>query len=453
MDLAVYLSILWRRKWIILVVCFITVAIVSAATITMTPTYTAKTILRVATAVGRDVEYGDYVYMPKFVNTLSRIVQSRPLKQQVQQEIGLEGEFEVSVEYPGESELMFIIVESEDPVLAAQIANGLTEKAIETARTIRRANLVTVIEPAIVPEEPTSPNKKLNLALSLIAGMLGGLGIAFLLENLDLTLYESRQIAAVTDMSVSSLVKIPPVKSGEKYAWMNGESLHGESFRRLRTMLFGNDNGTVRRVLMITSAQPQEGKSTIVSNLAFTLAQSGKKVVAVDCDLRAPSLHTIFNRPNEVGLSDVLYQQAELQSALQHDSVTDITLLTSGTSQDVPTDMLGSEYMNIIIKQLAFKSDFVLLDTPSFLAVTDAAMLAPLVDGVILVVGRAKAQSDAVQSVLTQLSLMHVPLVGIVVNHAELDNSVQYYEYYRRHQSSLGKKGRDRAAREQASQR
>ncbi len=439
MDLATYINILWRRKWIILVIGVVTVALVTAATINMPRTYTAKTILRVATTVGRDVEYGDYVYMPKFVNTLSRIVQSRPVKQQVQEEIGLAGEFEVSVDYPGESELMFIIVDSEDPVLSAQIANGLTQMAVETAREIRRSNLVTVIEPAIVPPEPSSPNLKLNIALAIIAGMVGGIGIAFLLENLDTTLHESRQIAEVTAVDLASLVKIPPAKAGETAIWMNGESLQGEAFRRLRTMLQHGQNGSMPRVLMVTSAQPQEGKSTVVSNLAFTLAQSGKKVIVVDGDLRVPTIHTIFHVSNEAGLSDILHQRMEISSALQHDTVTGITLLTSGIVDHLPTEMLGSEDMHALLKHLSTIADFVLLDTPSFLAITDAALLAPHVDGVLLVVGRARAQSDAVQSVLSQLSLLQVPVVGVVVNHAELDNGSQYYNYYRRHTSSVRK--------------
>lgn len=284
-----------------------------------------------------------------------------------------------------------------------------------------RSNQLSIVEPAVVPTTPSKPNRNLNAALGFIVGLFSGLGLAFLFENMDTTLYTTGQIETVTGLS--TLGKIPGNKKNSRDTFVNGV----ESFRCLRTNILML-NGKPLKTLMVASAEPKEGKSTVVANLAVSLAQSGRSVVVVDCDLRLPTLHTIFDMPNDNGFSNVLTGESTLQEATQVSRLHDeLYLLPSGPPPGNPSELLGSSRMLKIIEQLAGQFDMVLLDTPSVLAVTDAALLAPLVEGVLLVVGRTRAREGAVRAACRQLGDVKAKLVGVVVNRAENHDLYHYY--------------------------
>jgi len=315
-----------------------------------------------------------------------------------------------------------------------------------------RANALSVVEPAVIPEAPFKLRKALNIALGFMVGLAGGVGLAFLFENLDTTLYTAQQIEQVTELS--TLGKIPTVRRQQQIAFFNGSSPQGEALRRLRTNIFSLDHDVPLKTLLVTSAEPREGKSTVVANLAFSIAQSGRKVIAVDGDLRRPTLHKIFDLSNEIGLSSILRQkvapddilssfltfddlpvsgilkqEAALDKAVQDSNIPGVWVLTSGPLPPDPAELLGSPQMAALIEQLAQQFDVVLLDTPALLAVTDAAVLAPIVDGVVLVVGRAQARREAVQAACQHLADVRANSIGLVVNRAEQDGS--YSHYYR----------------------
>jgi succinoglycan biosynthesis transport protein ExoP len=294
-------------------------------------------------------------------------------------------------------------------------------------REAMRANILSVVEPAVAPQAPSKPRKELNIALGFMVGLAGGVGLAFLFENLDTTLYTTEQIERVTELS--TLGKIP-IARRQRQVIFNGDSPQAEALRRLRTNIFALDHDAPLRTLLVTSAEPREGKSTIVANLAFAIAQSGRTVIVVDGDLRRPTLHRIFDLSNEMGLSSILNRDVTLDEAMQDSNVPGVQVLTSGPLPPDPAELLGSPQMTALIEQLAQQFDMVLLDTPSFLAVTDAAVLAPAVDGVVLIVGRAQAQREAVLAARQQLADVKAIAVGVVVNRAEQDSSHGYYRYY-----------------------
>jgi capsular exopolysaccharide synthesis family protein len=362
------------------------------------------------------------------LNTLGKIVRTEPTIAQARKVVNTTEEFDVSVEFPSDTELLRIAVESHDPVLSANVANALADILIDESRTIRRANIVSIIEPAIPPEDPNSPNKKVNLALAMISGLIGGLGLSFLLENLDQTLYSEEQVEHITSLPI--LARIPLALQERQYTWLNGESPQGEAFRRLRTVLLNLEQPSQLHNIMVTSAQPQEGKSTIVANLASTLAESGNTVMIVDADLRLPTMHTIFHLPNEVGLSNLLRAEVSLQEAIQRGPSPGIYIITSGSSESSPSGLIDSTRMQTLLQHLPKYVDYVLIDTPSFLAVTDAATLVPFVDSVILVVGRAQAQADAVQAACEQLAHLKAKLMGVIINRAQQEHTIQYQHYY-----------------------
>ncbi|MCK4724347.1 MAG: CpsD/CapB family tyrosine-protein kinase, partial [Anaerolineales bacterium] len=202
----------------------------------------------------------------------------------------------------------------------------------------------------------------------------------------------------------------------------------GEAFRALRTQILASNPQGALNTLLITSAEVGEGKSSIAANLAFSLAQSGKSVIVVDADLRRPSLHKIFQLPNDLGLSTILKQYEKLPEGVQNSKAPGLKVLTSGPMLSKSTELLGSPQMSSIIHELGEWFDIVLLDTPSLLAVTDAALLSPLVDGVVLVVGCGQTQERALKTAEKRLNDIHAKLIGVVINRTEQDGSYAYYQ-------------------------
>jgi capsular exopolysaccharide synthesis family protein len=223
------------------------------------------------------------------------------------------------------------------------------------------------------------------------------------------------------------LGKIPKIGK-QKATFLNGNSPEGEAFRHLRTNIFAYSRRADLKSLLVTSAEAGEGKSTIIVNLAYTIAQSGRKVVVVDSDLRMPTLHKTFGLANDVGLSNLLRQEATLETALRQTSEPGIAVITSGPLPSNPAELLESSHMATVLAQLHQRYDIVLLDAPAFLAVTDAAVLAPQVDGVLLVVQLAQTRQEAVAEVSQRLATIHARAVGFVVSRAELDTRSTYYQ-------------------------
>jgi len=302
--------------------------------------------------------------------------------------------------------------------LLQEYQQALTTEAMQ-------ANAISVIEPAIAPQDPSGLPKTMPIALAFLVGLVGGTAVAFLFENLDTTLHTTKQIVDVAKLS--ALGMIPTVRKRPRSTIFNSNSPQEEAFRRLRTNLLTFDHERPLQTLLIASAEPDEGKSTIVANLACSLAKSGRKVIVVDGDLRMPSLHQIFDLPNQVGLSSVLEQKVPLNKAVQDTNYLGVQVLTSGPLPANPAELLASPQMTALVEHLGQQFDMILLDSPALLAVTDAAVLARTVDGVVLVVRRAQTRQEAVQSAHQQLINVKARPVGVVVNQAEQDGSYHYY--------------------------
>lgn len=289
-----------------------------------------------------------------------------------------------------------------------------------------RANAISVIEPAITPGQPAKPQALINIGLGFAIGLVVGVGLAFLAENLDTTLYTTEQIEDATQ--IPTVGQIPASKDELSIARLgSGHYPQLESFRRLRTnILASGDEGS--QVVLLTSAKRGEGKSTVSTNLAVTIAQSGREVVVVDCDLRLPTVHKLFDLPNKRGLTNILANEVALDEAIQYSAFPRVQVITSGPLPPNPTELLGSQRMLDLIEQLKTQFDFIVLDTPALLSVADAAVLAPAVDNVILVVAQSQTRRGDVQSVLQQLSNVRVKSMEVVVNRAEPNGSYAYYE-------------------------
>ncbi len=173
-----------------------------------------------------------------------------------------------------------------------------------------------------------------------------------------------------------------------------------------------NHEGIPPKTVLITSSEPGEGKSTITTNLAIAIAQAGKNVIVVDCDLHVPMQHKIIGLSNEVGLSTVLTQQTKLEKAIQATTYPGFSVLTSGPLPVNPTKLLSSSHMKSLVQWLSQQYDIVLLDTPAFLAVADTSTLITLADGVLFVARRNYIRADVIREACQQLADLNARYPG-----------------------------------------
>jgi capsular exopolysaccharide synthesis family protein len=202
-----------------------------------------------------------------------------------------------------------------------------------------------------------------------------------------------------------------------------------EAYRTLRTNLEFTSLDKPIRSMVVTSASPEEGKSTTLANLAVAVAQAGKKVILVDCDLRRPSLHQIFDARNAPGLSDMMRDDALMsQPPLQETAVPNLYLLPSGTIPPNPAELLASRRMSEVIAALQQRAEMVLFDAPPVIAVTDAAVLSSKVDAVLLVISAGKTKREHAKKAKALLDKVNAHLIGTVLNNVKGETSL--YQYY-----------------------
>jgi capsular exopolysaccharide synthesis family protein len=413
----------------------VTLIAVIAGTFTATPIYSATATLRIATGAAGTVEYSDYMYAERLLNTYKQIATSSPILDQLKQRLGLADTPKIEVKILSGTELIQIYVEHDDPIMAAKIANTLAEIIITGLEGGLRTRSLYLVEPAATPLTPTKPKKVLNIGLGIIVGLIGGLGLIFLFENLDSTLYTTEQIEELTKLP--NLGVVPNTNFNKGRISTNGNNPFTDAFRRVRTNILRLDTNKALCSILITSSRPGEGKSRLVSEIAIALSHSGYKVIIVDGDLHLPTQHQIFELPNDQGLSNVLMQQIDLEKAIQESKIPGLQILTSGPLPPHPTELLDSSQMREIIDQLHKNHDFIIVDTPALLEVSDTTILAPQMDGVILVVSRANSRREDLVTTRKQLEIIKARMIGFIVNRAEQERG--YYYYKRRKTIPLNK--------------
>lgn len=308
-----------------------------------------------------------------------------------------------------------------------------------------RANSISVVEPATIPYAPSQPRKTLNIALGALVGLVGGIGLAFLFENLDSTIHSTDDLERLARIPL--LASIPsiavPRKSRGNPILLNGDALSppGEAFRFLRSNILTPASGTPPRTLLISSAEERAGKSTVSASLAVAMASAGRKVIVVDSDLRRPCLHQVFDLPNEVGLSNIILDSSGIDTVLQATEIQGVRVLTSGQWLGNPAELLGSSRMRSLVQELVQEADIVLFDAPPVLAVADTTVLARLMDGVLLVAARDQTTRKRLQKALQQLEKVGGQALGIVFNKAKAGDGDYYYHYSSRDLSGNSKSG------------
>ena len=323
------------------------------------------------------------------------------------------------------------------------------EARIAKASTISN---IKVVDPAITPDKPLKPQKKKNLLLGLLLGLMAGVGAVFFIEYLDDTIKGSEEAQRVIGAPILAIIPfISPAEEQDSalhpsmITHLRPKSAIAEAFRSLRTSLHFSAINREKKVLIVTSTFPGEGKSTISANLAITLAQTGAKVLVIDGDLRRPSLHSKFGHSKVPGLSEVLAGDVQAAGVLHNTNIPNLTLIAAGTIPPNPAELLGSEKMADLLIALRAEYDHIIIDAPPVLAVTDAPLLTNRCDLVLVVLETERVPVKAAQRMVEMLANVQAPVGGIVINDKS-STSMERYGYYGRSYSTYDYYAEDEAA-------
>ena len=299
---------------------------------------------------------------------------------------------------------------------------------------------IHIVDSAETPIRPSHPRTRFNKAMGTGIGFLIGLCIALILEALDTNLKTMSDVEQALQLPL--LAAIPSVNIDElqparfkESATQPGTSAWSrvaEALRGMRTSILLSSPGAPPKVLMFTSTRPAEGKSSVASLTAIAFALNGSRVLLIDADLRRPSIHLRFRMGKGLGLSSVLSGKATSQEAIvEWPDLPNVHILPSGPVPPLPSELLGSAQMETLLTEMRAKYDFIILDTPPVLTVTDAAVLGRLSDATAIILRYAKAPRHVVQRGIDQLDRSGAHLLGVVVNFVDF-NAPEYSEYYGR---------------------
>lgn len=445
MDLRDYLRIL-RKRWRLVALCtLLGLAGAAVATIVATPQYSATARLFISARSGEDIssalQGGNFTQQR--VKSYADVVTTAPVMKAVIDKLGLdttptELADEISVDNPLDTVLLNVTATDKSPEQATAIANSVAAQFTDVVRKLETPDgggqplvKATVVQQAAPPVAPVSPRPKINLALGLLVGLAIGVGVSVLRETLDTTVRSTEEVKEHTGAPLLGVVPEDPSTPRRPLVVEDPSTKNprSEAYRQIRTNLQFLDVNTRLRTIVVTSAMPGEGKTTTVCNLAIAMAESGRRVILVEADLRRPRTADYFGLEGGVGVVNALLGQAEVEDLLQPWGRLPLEILPSGPIPPNPSELLGSQAMTDLINRLSARADVVLLDAPPLLPVTDASVLAAKEDGALLVTRHGFTRRDQLEAAAESLSQVGAKLLGTVVNRIPAKTGKYGYGY------------------------
>jgi len=317
-----------------------------------------------------------------------------------------------------------------------QIYDSLLQRAKETGvSTELKTSNIRVVDRAETPLRPVSPQKSMNMLLSLFAGSVLACVLVFFFEYMDSRIKTPDEIKQHLGLPHLGLLPALGRKAEEAYPLVNNgvPPNFSEAFRGIRTNVLFSSAQEGSRSIVVTSTAPGEGKSMVASNLAISLAQAGQRVLLIDADMRKPKSQDIFGIAQEPGLSNVMVGNAKASESVRKSMVSGLWVLPAGRIPPNPAELLGSARFRDFVTSLKDHFDWVIVDSPPVMAVTDASLIAHLASGVVFVVGAEMTSRHAAKRALDQLEQANAKFVGAVLNRVDLKHNAYYYsQYYRR---------------------
>lgn len=436
MELRDYLRILHKYWVLILATALVGIAVGAGVSLMATPQFQTTTQLYVSVrgegqAIG-DLAQGSTLARQS-VSTYASIVRTESVLGPVIDELNLDTTSsalagQVAAHAPLDQSLVLITVTGTDPAQTADIANAvgqslkdLVEQNLEAPATEGSPSLVSlnIVQPAAVPTAPVSPRVPLNIGLGLLVGLVLGVAAAFGRAALDTRVHSLTDIERATDSPILGGIAFDPdANSRPLVVHSDPRNPRAESFRTLRTNLqfltLNRGDGGRGRSFVLSSAGPGEGKSTTAVNLALALAETGSRVALIDGDLRLPMIAKYLGIEGAAGLTNVLIGQTEVSDVLQRWGQGSLYILPAGRIPPNPSELLGSRAMGELLDTLTNHFDFVIVDAPPLLLVTDAAILSNIADGALLVAASGITRTQHLTSAVQSLGTAGGTLLGVV---------------------------------------
>lgn len=449
MELQDYLRIIRKRWMTIVITALVVVGLAALWTVSQPKRYTSSTrfFVSVSGADTAALQQGS-TFTQQRVKSYAELLKTPRALNPVVEELGddttasdLAGQ--ITVTTPPETVIVEVAVTDPDPEHAQEIATAIGTTFPEVVSEVERPEgskkpspiKVSLVEPASTSKTPTSPVPTRNLALGLVLGLLLGAGLAMLRHLLDTTVRTDEDVEEITEEPVIGAVHYDPRAVKEPLiVESDPSSPRSEAFRAVRTNLMFVNAARHPKTILLTSSIPGEGKSTTIANLALTLAQSGSRVCLIEADLRRPRLLEYLGLEGAAGLTDLLIERAMLDDVLQPYGSDRLDVIGAGAIPPNPSELLASEPMSRVLLNLSARYDYVLIDTPPVLPVTDAVVLSTKVDGVIVLVGTTIVRKEQLEATLEALSAVDNSLLGLVLNRVGHKSAggygAGYYGYY-----------------------
>ncbi|WP_042576042.1 polysaccharide biosynthesis tyrosine autokinase [Rhodococcus sp. MEB064] len=447
MEISDYVRIL-RARWIVIVLTTVVAAAASLVfSLVSTPVYEACTRLYVSTGSSSssvtEVYQGNLASQQR-VASYTQLLGGESVAQRTIDSLGLSMSpsalaSKVRTTSSPDTVLIDTCVSDANATTARDLANGIGTTFVGFVEDLETppgggAALakVSVVEPAQVPTGPISPKTTRNLALGIAVGLLLGIALAVIRDRLDNTIKDRSTLADLSGVPVVGIVPFDKtIKEEAALSFAESSSGTAEAFRELRTNLQFLEVDSPPRVIVVTSAVPAEGKTTTAVNLALVLAEAGHRVVLVEGDLRRPRVSKYLGLVGSVGLSTVLSGQADVQEVLQPTKFHGVDVLASGPLPPNPSELLGSEAARTVMETLRSAFDYVVVDAPPLLPVTDASVITAHADGAIVVTRHGHTRRDELTRALGNLTQVGAPVLGVILTMAPSRGKRDYdYRHY-----------------------
>lgn len=440
MELVRYLRLVSRWWWLLALGVLIGGGSAYGVSQVMTPMYRADVTLLVnQTQTPGTIAYNDVLTSERLTMTYRELITKRPVLEDVIDDLNLaltpdELGALIHVSVVANTQLVRLSVEHEEPQEASRFANATAEAFIVANERdgLTRSGSVSIVEPAATPSQPVWPRTMLNSVIGALAGLFIAALVVLAYEYFDDTVKTAEEVEAAAGLptlgAVARFAKSAARSTNGVVVASPQRTAAAEAYRVLRTNLqFSTFDA---KALLVSSANPGEGKTTTVANLAVAIAQTGMRVIAIDADLRRPALHRFFGVSNGAGLTNsLLSRDPHLHLFLQPTAHENLSVLTSGPLPPNPSELLSSRRMEGVVEALRKEADTLLFDSPPALAVADAASLAAKVDGSILVVDTGRTRAQALQRAAEALARSKTRVMGAVLNKLSRRGGHDYYAY------------------------
>lgn len=451
MDLRDLLSVL-RARWIVILAATLVGGFLALGmSLLTTPTYQSKLQFYVTVAAGDSAAaaYQGSLGAQQRAQSYAALVKSTDITQEVVDASNVQLDAsevadKTTATADAKTVLLNVAVTDSDPQRALRLANGFGQVLPEAINRIETPDgggpalaKLTVVNPPALPTSPVAPKTDQNVAIGLLLGLIAGIGIAFLINTLDRRVKSKEQLEAITGKPVVGSIPFRKAEDMHEDAphivpFREGHSPAAESFRRLRTNLQFLNVDNPPRVFVLTSSVAAEGKSETAINLSLALAESGNRVLLIEADLRRPRVVTYLSMPDKVGLTNILSAQADFADVVQETRYDGVDLLACGPLPPNPSELLASDMTRRLLEDLRGEYDYVIIDSPPLLPVTDSALLARITDGALLVVRSHRTTGDQVVQAVDALEKADANLLGLVTvaNKPAKKGASGYYDSY-----------------------